>query len=119
MWLDEALAVTNENQLMGLRSLTLDDIQKQEAINYWRNRDIFELFAGTSFNDVEGSKASYLLAEMIFLKILNAPQKKVIAFLKAANPKDGGESAALDFLGKSILEFAEDVLGKGPWIPDI
>jgi hypothetical protein len=116
LWLNEGLAVTIERQ-MTRRSFTLDRDLADRHRNYWSEENIQSFWSGRSYDEPgDGSQLSYSLGEI--LVALLAEQGPAFAeFVKAADWRDGGQDAAVNFLGKGLEEVLTGFLGPGDWRP--
>ena len=118
LWLNEGLAVTFQrgNGARGQPLLADPDLQPRH-IDYWNEKTIQEFWAGVSFHKPgDSNELSYSLAE-ILLTLLLEKRWDFPAFLKQANWRDAGQTAAMNFLGVDLGAVAGTFLGKGDWRP--
>ncbi|MCM8539392.1 MAG: hypothetical protein NE328_03895 [Lentisphaeraceae bacterium] len=117
MWLDEALACTMEKTITGecYYDWTLETGLKN--LSYWDSLNIQHFWVGESFFVNKSQEYSYLLAQGIFNTILRHHKETFRDFINSAKRFDGGESAAIKYLGESLGDIANKYMGEGPWQP--
>ena len=118
-WLDEAIAVSNEHSLLGLKPIYGDSKLKTDAVEYWQKNGLQEFWTGEAFFDPVAGNHSYLLAELLLTKIMGTSPHKAVAFVNQAEFEDGGEEACQTAFGHSLGVFAGSVLGAGDWNPQL
>ena len=117
-WVHEAVAMTIEGLVTRSPREVLPGDQAIRHHLYWTNQNIQGFWAGTSFCEPgESFELSYSLASVLMHLLGDKDRESVLAFIRAANVLDGGQTAALDHLGLSLGELAAKFLGPGDWRP--
>jgi hypothetical protein len=116
-WLNEGLAQTFEHLTPARRGWSLDTDLLDRHLAFWNEKNIQEFWAGISWRKPgDPNELSYSLAE-ILLHLLAERHGDWGAFVKQADWRDAGQTAALQCLdvdlGKAIATF----LGAGDWRP--
>jgi hypothetical protein len=116
LWLNEGLAVTLE-KLVTQRRLILDRELAERHRNHWNETNIQAFWAGKTFNiPGDDSQLSYSLGE-ILVNLLSEKGADFIEFVKAADWRDGGQNAAVNFFNLGLEESLGGFLGPGNWRP--
>jgi hypothetical protein len=116
IWLNEGLAVAIEG-LAERRSFVLSREMAERHRNHWNEKNIQVFWAGKTFNiPGDDSELSYSLGE-ILVNIISDKGTDFIEFVKAADWRDGGQDAAINYFGQSLEEFVGGFLGPGNWRP--
>jgi len=135
-WLDEGVAVTLERYIapprqypwqgeltnlwaeaVAWRPPVIWDELAQRHFAFWNEQNIQSFWAGTSFYEPGASnELSYSLAEVL-VTLLTERGEGFLKFLRLADPRDAGQTAALDVLGIDLGELAGTFLGAGDWRP--
>jgi hypothetical protein len=120
LWLNEALAMSFEQDLSGKGMRTLDGDVVDKHRQYWNAETIQRFWMGRSFSSVKGQKVSYSLAATLIRIIANdirpAPEE-FRRFVLRADWEDAGMEAAREHLGLELEEIAATFLGPGDWRP--
>lgn len=120
-WLNEGLAQLTEVACGMRRSLFVDVELKERHLELWTDELIQDFWSGELWDgDPEEVRASYELAELLLTLILTNTSYRRETFEKfvtEASWEDAGESAAREWLGRSIGEFLNGFLGPGDWAP--
>jgi hypothetical protein len=116
LWLNEGLAMVIESRV-AQRGPSLSGELADRHHNHWNETNIQAFWAGTTF-DVPGdeSELSYSLGE-ILVNLLSERGAAFSEFVQAADWRDGGQDAAIRFLGQGLEEVAGGFLGPGNWRP--
>ena len=86
-------------------------------IGFWNPERIQRFWAGSSFHEPgDSAQLSYSLAE-ILVHLLAEKDGDFLAFLRAAQADDAGQTAAWDCLGCCLGETVGTFLGPGDWRP--
>jgi hypothetical protein len=117
LWLNEGLATTFERAAAVYPSPLLDHDLKERHVAFWNEQNIQEFWAGGSFRKPgDSNELSYSLAEIV-LHLLRECTGDWGAFIKTADPRDGGQSAAIECLDVDLGKVMETFLGEGKWRP--
>jgi tetratricopeptide (TPR) repeat protein len=119
LWLEEGVAqLAEEEVLPSWRRFTLDGTGAEEIRQYWREHGLQNFWWGKGFylHDA-GQGYSYALAQILFRLIVADNRRRVPDFVRHAHAGDAGDSAAREFLRKSLVELAAQFLGDGAWEP--
>lgn len=116
LWLNEGLAVVIEH-VVTRRSFVVDRDLADRHRNHWNETNIQMFWAGKTY-DLPGddSQLSYSLGE-ILVNLLSEKGTSFIEFVRAADWRDAGQDAAVNFLGHGLEEFLGGFLGPGNWRP--
>lgn len=118
IWLNEGLASLFERQSLG-HQFHLDQELAYRHWSHWNAVNIQEFWAGKAF-EVPGdsSELSYNLSEILVSKL---SEKGVIFtdFIQAADLRDAGDGAAINFLGQDLGVLLQEFLGPGSWRPQM
>lgn len=132
-WLDEALAMSFEDQLGGGEPSIEQRLGHQfevigtkallkEFFAWWTEERLQAFWSGQLWNSEDDEQSNcYEMSRLIFKLIRQHVHKDAAAFrnfVKEAEAIDGGETAALGYLGLSLGEIAASLLGEGEWAPD-
>ncbi len=121
-WLDEAIAVTIENHLIGESVYVLDREMIRRHQDYWTEPKIQKFWAGTSFwLPDEGQELSYHLAQFLFKALYQSgttPPQKVSEFISDVSREDAGLESARKHLHLDLADILANLLGDGNWAPD-
>jgi hypothetical protein len=117
LWLNEGLAVIFDRTIAQGRQPFLDHELRDRHLVFWNPENIQEFWAGLSFGEPgESNQLSYSLAE-ILVNLLLSESKGFGEFVKHADWRDAGQTAALGILGRDLGETAGTFLGEGNWRP--
>jgi tetratricopeptide (TPR) repeat protein len=117
-WLEEGITQMMEGMLHSHGGFSLDAEKAQQVKNYWRENGLRAFWWGDGFVlPDEAQQFSYRLAAILFHLIANDYRQALPSFLRHAHSDDAGESAAQEFLGKSLADLAAQFLGPGTWTP--
>ena len=131
-WLDEALAMSFEDQLGGGEPSIADRLGASfEAVgtrgllrnfaDWWTEEKMQGFWGGALWNSAEDEQSHcYEMARIIFRIIrqsVDGAPGRFRAFVGDADAMDGGQVAAKEHLGLSLGEVAADFLGEGDWEP--
>ena len=116
LWLNEGLAVVIEG-LVARRGFIMRRELAERHRNHWNETNIQFFWAGKTF-DMPGddSELSYSLGEVL-VRLLSEKSADFVEFVKAADWRDGGQDAAVNFFGQGLEEFLGGFLGPGNWRP--
>ncbi len=116
IWLNEGIAVVMEEVLAGASPYVDRELIAHHR-SYWNNSTIQKFWSGESFHFAdEGQELSYSLAQ-ILVRNMSKNYDNFKRFCLAASAEDAGKSAALSFIGVSLHDFVEVLLGDGDWNP--
>jgi len=100
------------------QSVILDRELAKEHHAWWNEENIQGFWAGTSFyGPDEGNKLSYSLGE-IMVELLSNNWAYFLNFVQNADPRHGGQDAALKCLDRCLGEILGGFLGPGEWRPN-
>jgi hypothetical protein len=117
LWLNEGLAVVFDRTVSQGRQPILDGDLRDRHLAFWNEENIQKFWAGVSFGEPgDSNELSYSLAE-ILISLLLSEAKDFGAFVKEADWNDGGQTAALEFLGRDLGQTAATFFGEGEWRP--
>jgi len=117
LWLNEGLAQLFERTVATVSRPLLDHELRERHLAFWNEQNIQEFWAGTSWRKPgDSNKLSYSLAE-ILLNLMGEYPGDWGAFIKNADWRDGGQTAAIDFLNADLGTVAATFLGEGDWRP--
>lgn len=132
-WLNEALAMSFEDQLAGSETSIADRLGAsfealgtrallQEFAAWWTEERLQGFWNGRLWNSEDDEQAFCYEMSRILFRLLtqsshHAPDR-LRQFIRAASWIDAGESAAQQHLGLSLGDAASDFLGDGNWTPD-
>jgi hypothetical protein len=122
-WLEEGLAQTVMRGVTGQAPLGVDEEAALRHRRYWAGHGLDAFWGGDGFSapgDLQG--LSYELAEILVRLLVEEsrprwfgrarePQRRFLAFLRAASAEDGGEAAAREHLGCGLADLAARFLG--------
>jgi tetratricopeptide (TPR) repeat protein len=119
LWLEEGVAqLAEEEVLPSWRRFTLDGKGAEKIRRYWREQGLQDFWWGNGFYLRDsGQGYSYGLAQILFRLLVADYRRRVPDFVRHAQASDAGDSAAREFLGKSLVELAAVFLGNGSWEP--
>ena len=117
-WLNEGLVQVLTDSFMGGHEQPMAPELVRRQRRYWNDVNIQDFWSGKSFG-VAGDPAmlSHALA-IVAARALAGTRKGFAEFIRAAHDSDAGESAAEEFLGCSLGEALEGLLGDGNWTPE-
>jgi hypothetical protein len=116
LWLNEGLAVVIERQ-MTRRSFVMNRELAERHRNHWNEASIQSFWSGRMFDEPgEGSALSYSLGE-ILVTLLSEKGPAFAEFVKAADWRDAGQDASVNFLCQGLEEVLAGFLGPGDWRP--
>src|SRR5579864_1909208 len=95
----------------------LDHELNDRHMAFWNPQNIQEFWTGISFQKPgDSNELSYSLAE-ILLNLLSEYRGDWGGFIKNADWRDAGQTAAIDFLNADLGKVAATFLGEGDWRP--
>lgn len=115
-WLEEGLAEYISQMLQGWDwfSLTREDVASHAAL--WNEIGLQGFWTGHTFGGPDDrSKLSYQLAEILVRLIISDQPRQLREFVRRAKAADAGQQAAIEVLGKTLIELAAQFLGQGNW----
>jgi hypothetical protein len=116
LWLNEGLAVVIEGQVARQGFIMSRELAERHR-NHWNEKNIQAFWAGKTFNiPGDDSELSYSLGQ-ILVSLVSEKGAGFVEFIKAADWRDGGQDAAINFLGQGLEEFLSGFLGPGNWRP--
>ena len=92
------------------------DYKLRDALrSFWSEKNVQTFWSGESFI-VPGlsNELSYIFAEVLFRYLLKSG-REFVGFLKAADCKDAGQTAAINLLGIDLNDAVVEFLGPGVW----
>jgi hypothetical protein len=128
-WIEEGLAQMFEHDMAPRPQPLLDARAARQHKHVWGRRGLNEFWFGDGFYSAgRVQELSYKLEEVLVRLLIEdfrprwfgwdrAPQRRLVAFLRAADATDGGEAAAREHLGMGLGELASRFLGPGDWEP--
>lgn len=117
LWLNEGLAQFFQRAAATMPRPLLDHELRERHLAFWNQQNIQEFWTGISFRKPgDSNELSYSLAE-ILLHLLSEYRGDWGAFIKNADWRDGGQTAAIDFLAADLGNVAGTFLGEGDWRP--
>ena len=117
-WLNEGIAMYIEQRIGG--GATPHASELIETRSYWTPATIQEFWSGAAFRSVDGQKAAYALAAMLFRTILmdlRPTPEALQKFVLASDCHDAGTHACKRYLGESVENIAAILLGDADWSP--
>ncbi|HWW01670.1 MAG TPA: hypothetical protein VNZ64_18370 [Candidatus Acidoferrum sp.] len=118
LWLNEGLAMVFDWTVDQWRRQFLDHDLRDRHLMLWNAENIQKFWSGVSFGEPgDSNQLSYSLAE-IMVHLLLTEAKEFVAFLKLADWRDAGQTAALDVLGIDLGKTMATFLGEGNWRPN-
>lgn len=118
LWLNEGLATTFERAAVQHPEPLLDEDLRDKHLAFWNPDTIQKFWAGASFGEPgEPNRLSYSLAE-ILVGLLRSDYSGFAGFVCQADPRDAGQSAAVDMLNADLGQVAGTFLGPGVWRPN-
>lgn len=118
-WVNEGIAVNTERRLCpaSRSAFTVAELKSKYA-TFWDADTIQEFWSGKSWlRPDDGSALSYELATT-FIDLAAKDWPAFVSFISAADAGDAGDGAARQYLGYSVGNLAEVVLGSGQWGSD-
>lgn len=117
LWLNEGLAQLFQHAVATRPRPLLDHELREKHLVFWNEQTVQEFWAGVSFRKPgDSNHLSYSLAEII-LNLLTENQGDWGGFIKNADWRDAGQTAAFDFLGADLGSVMATFLGEGDWRP--
>jgi hypothetical protein len=117
LWLNEGVAVRLQKFVASQPRPILDRELAALHRSHWTETNIQAFWAGTSFQEVSDvRKLSYSLSE-ILVHLLCNEHNTFLEFICHATYVDGGQTAALDYMGVSLGDVVSEFLGQGNWRP--
>jgi len=115
LWLNEGLAVLME-QTVTRKPFVIDRELADRHRTFWNEASIQHFWAGKSY-DVPGdeSELSYSLGNILVVLLADKPY--FVEFIKAADWRDAGQDAAVNYLEQDLGEVLGGFLGPGNWRP--
>lgn len=132
-WLDEALAMSFEDQLAGSENSVADRLGASfeasgtrallaEFAAWWSEDRLQGFWNGRLWNSEDDEQAfCYEMSRILFRLLTQANHRapeRLRHFIRDAAWEDAGEASAQQHLGFSLGEAAADFLGNGDWTPD-
>jgi len=116
-WLNEGLAQTFEHMVPASAGYLLNADLLDRHLAFWNEQNIQEFWAGISWRKPgDSNELSYGLAE-IALHLLAERGGDWGAFVKQADWRDAGQTAALQYLDADLGDVIATFLGPGDWRP--
>lgn len=117
LWLNEGLAQLFQHAVATQPRPLLNHELRERHLAFWNEQTVQEFWAGVSFRKPgDSNHLSYSLAEII-LNLLTENQGDWGGFIKNADWRDAGQTAAFDFLGADLGSVMATFLGEGDWRP--
>lgn len=117
LWLNEGLAQLFQRVAATVAAPLVNHELSEEHMEFWNCQNIQEFWTGLSFGKAgDSNKLSYSLAEII-LNLLAEHRGDWTGFIKNADWRDAGQTAAIDFLGADLGNVMGTFLGEGDWRP--
>jgi hypothetical protein len=119
-WLNEGLAMTFENTLLGVPLPLLNAELVERHRERWTSGSIQEFWMGWSFYDPVDHDLAYSLAAILMRAIqtdLRPPPEDFRRFVLRADHEDAGAIATREHLGLELSDLAATFLGPGDWSP--
>jgi hypothetical protein len=117
-WLNEGTTQFMEDVLLESSSFTIDYELVQRHRAYWTAESIQEFWSGESFFSAdEGQELSYHLAEVLVRNLCSDFSRKFQDFLRAADRRDAGDTAARAAFGVGLADRLAQFIGPGDWQP--
>ncbi|MFO1041133.1 MAG: hypothetical protein U0941_05060 [Planctomycetaceae bacterium] len=118
-WVEEGITQLAEEAIgPHWARFTLDSTRAKEIKSYWREHGLSDVWWGQGFSMYDqGQGHSYQLAQILFRVIAADYRQRLPDFVRHAHADDAGESAAREFLGRDLSDFARQFLGPGDWGP--
>jgi hypothetical protein len=117
LWLNEGLAQLFQRSESTMARPLLDHELNDRHMAFWNPQNIQEFWSGISFQKPgDSNELSYSLAE-ILLNLLSEYRGDWGGFIKNADWRDAGQTAAIDFLNADLGKVAATFLGEGDWRP--
>ncbi len=118
LWLNEGLAMVFDWTADDCRRPFLDHDLRDRHLVFWNSDNIQKFWSGVSFAEPgDSNQLSYSLAEVIVHLLLSEP-RDFLGFLKAADWRDAGQTAALEAMGTDLGQIMATFLGEGDWRPN-
>jgi hypothetical protein len=131
-WLDEALAMSFEDQMAGSESALADRLGSsfegistrallQEFAAWWTEERLQGFWSGSLWNSEDDEQGfCYEMSRILFRLLTQASHHATVRlrqFIGEASWNDAGEAAAQQHLGLGLGEVAAEFLGDGNWAP--
>jgi hypothetical protein len=118
LWIEEGIAEVLPKYLLDRPTHVLPDAMWATLVQHWHWYGLAEFWSGQSFQRPDDlAYYSYKLGEAL-VRCMNAEDpQKFNHFLRDARRADSGESSCETHFGVSLIHFAQQVLGPGPWFP--
>jgi hypothetical protein len=117
-WLNEGTTQFMEDIVLESSSFAIDYEMVQRHRAYWTAESIQAFWAGDSFQFADdGQELSYHLAEVLVRNLCSDYRKKLRDFLRSADRRDAGDSAARSIFGIGLADRVAQFIGPGEWQP--
>ena len=117
-WLEEGVAEIIACRVVGDDPVILDALARERHHAFWSWHGLTSLWNGSAFiRPDELQHLSYELSEALVRAINAEDPHRFNAFLVRAVRSDGGETAARECFGRSLVGYVALLLGEGPWLP--
>lgn len=118
-WLNEGLALSLENAVVGSAPFSLDRELVEQHREFWTAETIQEFWSGKSFHrGDDGAMLSYSLSQVLMLRIhgvVPVGSGQFCSFVLDSRYEDAGSAAAQKHLGLNLTALIEGFLGPGDW----
>lgn len=115
-WVEEGVCEVVSRRAADEDPVTFDAATRERHFAHWSWHGLDAFWDGTSFSRPDELQSlSYVLAEMLVRRMNGHDPAALGRFLAAADAADGGESAARECFGVSLVAFVARLLGEGPW----
>jgi hypothetical protein len=117
-WLNEGTTQFMEDVVLESSTFAIDHEMVQRHRAYWSEESIQAFWSGESFYFADdGQELSYHLAEVLVRNLCSDYRQKFRDFLRAADRRDAGDSAARSVFGVSLADRVAQFIGPGDWQP--
>jgi len=117
VWLNEGIAVTVENHIVGALPFRIDKEMIERHRKFWGKDEVQEFWSGESFVRAdEGQELSYHLAQFA-VTTLSQDYDTFVQYANKADHSDGGEAAANEIFEGSLGGLLINILGDEDWSP--
>ena len=118
LWLEEGVVEVITCRVVDDYPRSLDSQARDRHYAHWSFRGLAGFWDGSAFfRPDELQYLSYELADALVRRMNAHDPAAFDRFLLAATRDDGGENAAREELGQSLVVHVEEILGEGPWLP--
>ncbi len=117
-WLEEGVAEVIARRVVDEEPIHFDSLARERHYAFWSWHGLTSLWTGSAFGRPDDlGHLAYELSEALVRWINAEDQRRFNQFLLAAKCDDGGEAAARQCLGRSLVAYVAPLLGEGPWLP--